>query len=248
MYTAKGAILAASAPSTVSAQPVGANDTVLTADSAQTRGMKWVKVGDSMILAGSNLAKLSGVTGTPNGTKLFRDDGSWQNILDNMVAAGTNLAKLSAVTGTPTGAKFLRDDGSWQTPAGGGGSLTYAINQLTGDVTISGSNTYADAMSVSLAAGTWLLGAVLTVLRGANASRITAKLWDGTTVIATGEGIIPTAGDVVSIPLLGIVVLGSTTTYKVSAAGTSSGNIIKATAPDNGAGNTASTLVGLKIA
>jgi hypothetical protein len=76
--TTKGDLYAATAASTPARVPVGANDTLLVADSAQTPGMKWVKVGDAMVLAGSNLAKLAAVTGTPDGTKFLRDDGSWQ--------------------------------------------------------------------------------------------------------------------------------------------------------------------------
>jgi Collagen triple helix repeat (20 copies) len=125
LVDAKGDLLVGTADNTIARQAVGVNNTVLTADSAQSGGIKWVQVGDAMVVAGSNLAKLAAVTGTADGTKLLRDDGSWQKLADASVLAGSNLSKLAAVTGTPTGAKFLRDDGSWQTPAGGGGPTAY---------------------------------------------------------------------------------------------------------------------------
>jgi len=78
LYDAKGDIAVASGPDAAARLGVGANNTVLTGDSAQSLGMKWVQVGDAMILAGSNLAKLASITGTPDDTKYLRDDGSWQ--------------------------------------------------------------------------------------------------------------------------------------------------------------------------
>jgi hypothetical protein len=246
MYTSKGAILAASAPSTVSAQAVGANNTVLTADTGQTRGIKWVQVGDAMILAGSNLAKLSAVTGTPTGTKLFRDDGSWQNVVDNMIAAGTNLAKLAAVTGTPSGSKFLRDDGSWQVPAGGG-SVSAQMNQLAADVTVTNANQWYDGPQLSLVAGSYLLVAVLTITPGGSGTDVYGRLWDGTTTVGTTQA--RAAGAVPSmVTLVGIATLGATATWRAAAACSASGGAIKAQLQANAVGNTASTLVAVKYA
>jgi hypothetical protein len=78
LWDVKGDLAVGTGPDTAVRHAVGTNDTLLVADSAQTDGLKWAKVADAMVLAGSNLSKLSAVTGAPNGTKYLRDDGSWQ--------------------------------------------------------------------------------------------------------------------------------------------------------------------------
>lgn len=122
-------------------------------------------------------------------------------------------------------------------------------NQLSADVAMTLANTAYDGPSVTLTPGTWLLIGTVTVLGPAGASKLTAKLWDGTTVESSSEQALDaaTAG---SITLVGIVTLTPTSvlTYKITCLNTVAAGTIKAAAPDNAAGNTASTLVAMRIA
>jgi hypothetical protein len=87
IWDVKGDLAVGTGADTAVRQAAGANNTLLVADSAQASGLKWANVADGMIAAGQNLTKLSAVTGTPNGAKFLRDDGSWQGIS----AYGTTL-------------------------------------------------------------------------------------------------------------------------------------------------------------
>lgn len=125
-------------------------------------------------------------------------------------------------------------------------SLSYVEAALGGNVTMTNANQYYDGPSVGLTAGTWLLVGTVTLTGPDNT---TAKLWDGTTVEASAETVIDGAiSQEGSLSLSGIVVLGSTTTMKISVAGDRAGGTILAAAPDNGAGNNASHLRAVKIA
>jgi hypothetical protein len=111
---------------------------------------------------------------------------------------------------------------------------------------------YYDGPAVTLSVGTWLLQGTVS-LDGNDASIThTAKLWDGTTVGASGHAL--TYGGAAgrkysSVALSCVVVVASgTPTWKISAAGNGGGGAILAAAPINGAGNNASTLVAVKIA
>lgn len=127
-------------------------------------------------------------------------------------------------------------------------SLTTGSNLLTGDVTMTNADQYYDGPTVTLAAGTWLLMGGVTILNGAGgAGSATARLGDGTNHYASGEGRMLTSLPCV-ITLAAIVAPGSSTAYKISAAGTQAGCKIKAAAPDNGAGNTAAYLYAVRIA
>jgi S-adenosylhomocysteine hydrolase len=122
---------------------------------------------------------------------------------------------------------------------------------LGSDVQITSANTYFDGPAVSLAAGTWFITATVTVQTGDSTGQVTAKLWDGTTVEASTEHTMFSNAAVTSLGLSGIVVLGSTTTMKVSVAVSNFGatnHKIKAAAVSNGAGNNASHIRAVKIA
>lgn len=130
-------------------------------------------------------------------------------------------------------------------------NLTNSTNQLSADVTCTNANTFYDGPSLSLAAGTWLLIGHVQV-RNSGGSFMTAKLWDGTTAVDSGEAFFDIASASASkqISLTGVVAPTGTTTYKISVASVtgSSTGLIQADCPDNGAGHTASTLVALRIA
>mgnify|MGYP001613687937 CR=1 FL=1 len=131
-------------------------------------------------------------------------------------------------------------------------SLTTAAASLGVDVTMTLANTWYDGPSILLAAGTWYItGAITVQLPGTGV--VTARLWDGTTTESSGSSSVTadpfTATTLIdTIPLPGLVVLGSSTTYKLSAASTVAASTIKAAAVDNGVGNNASHIHAVRIA
>lgn len=129
----------------------------------------------------------------------------------------------------------------------GGGALTTVSNYLTGDVAVSANNTFFDGPSVSLVAGTWFLYGVVSWARTGGAGDGTAKLWDGTNVASTGQARGPSNGVGTSIPVSGVVVVASTTTWKISLATGAQPGVIQATNDQNGTTNKASYLLGVKI-
>jgi hypothetical protein len=129
-----------------------------------------------------------------------------------------------------------------------GGSLTSTKTLLGSDVTMTSANTFYDGPSVSLAAGTWLLNGSLQITTTSAGNEVTIKLWDGTTVAASAEmGLSTTYNSTGSYHISALVSPGTTTSYKLSAAGTGTGNTIAAAAPFNTAGNNASYLTAVKV-
>ena len=126
---------------------------------------------------------------------------------------------------------------------GAGFPGTTASNLLAADVTLTNANTYYDGPSVSLGAGTWLVLGAISGDDGVTASIFTAKLWDGSTVWASGQA----NGYDVNIAVGATVALGGTTTVKISVATTSTSGKIKAATVVNGAGNNASWLTAVQI-
>lgn len=134
--------------------------------------------------------------------------------------------------------------GTWVAIAGGFVPST-ASAQLASPVTMTSANTFYNGPSVSLAAGTWLIIASVQVdLPGA--ANVTVKLWNGTTVYASGEMQVG-GGYNQQIAIGYIVTLGTTTTVKISVASNGTGCSILAAAPDNGAGNNASSIFAVTV-
>lgn len=79
-------------------------------------------------------------------------------------------------------------------------------NSLTGDVALNNTGAYFDGPTVAQGtAGVWFVSGTVTVQDTAGAAAFTAKLWDGTTVIATLRGDSAAANQCVSIPLSGFI-------------------------------------------
>lgn len=87
------------------------------ADIATAAGIVYTKLAlaaslkDSDIATAQNLSKLAAVTGTPNGTKFLRDDGSWQVSVSGVIAHATRAASVTTSGGTyALGADILTSD------------------------------------------------------------------------------------------------------------------------------------------
>ena len=121
-------------------------------------------------------------------------------------------------------------------------------NFLTSPVTMTNANQFYDGPSQTLGAGTYILDGVVTINNDA-AGHCIAKVWNGTTVYGAAPSIFQaTAGGQVCIPIFGYVVLGGSTTVKISVASTGAGCHILETGAANGVTNKASYLRAIQIA
>ena len=156
-------------------------------------------------------------------------------------SAAVALSKLNT-SGTASSTTYLRGDAAWT-------ALTLTNNQaqLGSDVAMTNANQFYDGPSLSMAAGIWKVDGYLTTVSTGNAVHYTAKIWDGSTTYSSLGSTHRSSGDQFGISLGTIITLGTTTTIKVSIAADATGSTLKAAAPVNPAGNTASTLTAIKI-
>lgn len=98
-------------------------------------------------------------------------------------------------------------------------NITNSNAALASATSITPINTFVDAVTLSLVAGTWLIVAHGIISQGSTTNKITARLWDGTTTFDETENSIQgSAAGTMPVSLASIVTLGSTTTVKLSAA------------------------------
>jgi hypothetical protein len=109
---AKGDLIAASTADTVTRLPVGANGSVLTADSATTTGLAWTGVAMSQAERDKLLTVNTGATANSSDATL----------LNRANHTGTQPVTSLTASGTPSAATFLRGDGAWA-PAGSTGQV-----------------------------------------------------------------------------------------------------------------------------
>lgn len=75
--TARGDLIVGTGAGAAVRKAVGGNDTVLAADSGQSEGVAWKKIGDAMVASGSRLHILSASGGNPGSNTYLRGDGTW---------------------------------------------------------------------------------------------------------------------------------------------------------------------------
>jgi hypothetical protein len=125
---AKGDIIAATAADTVSRLAVGANDTILTADSSTATGLKWATPAPS-----GGMTLISETVATTLSSLSFSSLGSYKQLL--LVWAGVR----HSANGSAFSIRFNNDSGSIYPINGFQGDSTFTLNGTSPD-TIQGSN------------------------------------------------------------------------------------------------------------
>lgn len=98
--------------------------------------------------------------------------------------------------------------------------LTTGETVLASNVTLSTDETYYDGPTVSLSAGTWFIVGVLNLNFPTGYVPVAyCRIWDGTTTISEGIIAAPSIAGTyrVAVPMNDIIVLGATTTIRLSA-------------------------------
>jgi hypothetical protein len=127
---AKGDLVVGTADNTYDNLTVGTNDTVLVADSAQSKGVKWAQIADANVAAGAAISrsKISGLPTSSTDNTLPRFDGTGGALQTSgiVVADTTNaISGVGAITSSAMATATLGSD------LGDGVSLTQALTGLT---------------------------------------------------------------------------------------------------------------------
>jgi hypothetical protein len=109
------------------------------------------------------------------------------DIATNTADIATNASNISSLQTSVT---------TLQTPGtglggGGGSSLSVSLSKITaslsGDVALNNTSNYFDGPSIAQgSSGTWFVSGSVTLQDTSGGATFTVKLWDGTTVIASG--------------------------------------------------------------
>ncbi len=167
------------------------------------------------------------------------------NLLGGEYASGS-IGRFTYST-TGTGQWYAVDGGSAPVvPSARFPIFTTASNSLVGDVSMT-TTSFFDGPSVSQGtSGGFLASGAVTVLAGANTSSVIAKLWDGTTVIASGNYTIVASG--AGIFSLSGLITAPVGNIKISVARQAGIANTTIKANSSGIGNTDSTLTVVRLA
>lgn len=156
----------------------------------------------------------------------------------------TSPTLVTPALGTPASGTLTNCTGL---PVSGLSNFTKVTNALSADVNLNNTANFFDGPSVAQGtSGTWWASGQVTVSSTSAATSLQAKLWDGTTVIASGRVEIPGANQRAIIPLSGYLASpAANIRISVKDSGTTGGVIY---ANVSGIGNSDSTLSVLRIA
>ncbi len=167
--------------------------------------------------------------------------------------AAADVGKGGLYSCTTHSLVYQTDGSSWTTWAtlgsGTGASVTSAI-LTSGDITLT-QNTYTDILSLSLAAGTYVIWGQANLTSTSGAQDVSAAIYNSTDAayLTNGSMSMAATGYDETIMLVCTVVLGGTKTIKLQGTGSSAGGskAFRAT-QTNSTGNMATQIVALKIA
>lgn len=148
-----------------------------------------------------------------------------------------------------TASQFLKMNSGATAPEWVTNVLTTVEAALGVDLTSFTSGTWQDGPSVSLAAGTWLIVCQCQIQVGGQ-NDVEVRLTNGTAIEASAEvlGQAATTGRT-NVPLVGLVVLGGTETWKIQATGATAGaGKLLAAMVNNGQGNNATRIQATRVA
>ncbi len=136
-------------------------------------------------------------SGTTTGTGLVHTSDTTGDYVIKTGASATTAATISGTTQVMTLAQPL--------PVGSL-AMTPITNSLGADVALNNTGTYFDGPSIAQGtSGTWFVSGSVTVYDTVVPVGINAKLWDGTTVIASANMSALTAGNPIVIALSGYI-------------------------------------------
>jgi hypothetical protein len=140
---------------------------------------------------------------------------------------------------------------TWNTPSAG--AITNSEGALGADVTMVSTKTWYTGASLSLASGTWLINAHITLNRTTTtAQHYQVRIQDttnATSYASSQQYQASVANAPVSMSLTTIITLAGTATIAIQGASSvSTNNLIKAATLANGSGNNATKITAVKIA
>lgn len=171
--------------------------------------------------------------------------------LSNPMSAKGQL--IQGDTGGTPAALAVGTAGQVLTSGGSGAFNTWAAvatpseTFLTGDVTMTNANTAYTAITVTPAAGTYLIYGSASVAYSGGGSTATAELLAGATVLHSVGGVTTGANELVSLVTFGYATLNGSTAVLIQCFDNGAGAIIKATPRVNGTTNKQTKLMLVKI-
>jgi len=228
VYTAKGTIAAASAANSPVAVTVGANNTLLVADSTQTAGVKWASTLSGLTLTSPTIntptitaPNITGAASIGSGATLTSPTVTTPTVTTPTVTNGTatNLTLFSPKEGWTTSASAIPATATIDVMTA---TNVYYTGSASANWTFNFRGNGSTAASAYLGVGQSTTVGVL-VTNGASAYYPTAFQIDGAAVTPKWQnGVAPTAGNANSVDayLFTIVKTAATPTYTVFASQT----------------------------